>query len=50
MIMIVVSDIIDSGACSTLVCLAEDPRALQRTQPELYNKIRETYQTILPNF
>ncbi|KAJ1822925.1 putative choline transporter, neither null mutation nor overexpression affects choline transport [Coemansia sp. RSA 2675] len=34
---------IDSGAATTFVCLAEDPEALQRNNPELYRMVRETY-------
>ncbi|TPX61697.1 hypothetical protein PhCBS80983_g00930 [Powellomyces hirtus] len=39
----VLSNVIDSGATATFVCLAEDPAALQRTKPELYEAIRAVY-------
>ncbi|KAJ3150063.1 putative choline transporter, neither null mutation nor overexpression affects choline transport [Geranomyces michiganensis] len=39
----VLSNVIDSGATSTFVCLAEDPAALQRTKPQLYEAIRAVY-------
>lgn len=46
--MLVITDVIESGTSTTLVCLAEDPRALQRSQPELFDMIRQTYQTVVP--
>ena len=39
----VLAEVINSGVATTFVCLAEDPAALQRTKPELYEKIRQTY-------
>jgi hypothetical protein len=42
----VFSEVITSGVSTTFVCLAEDPAALQRTKPELYEKIRQTYPQI----
>ncbi|KAI8821083.1 plasma-membrane choline transporter-domain-containing protein [Fimicolochytrium jonesii] len=39
----VMSNVIDSGNVTTFVCLAEDPAALQRTKPELYESIRQAY-------
>lgn len=41
--MAVVTDVITSGVITTFVCLAEDPHALQRTKPELFNKIVQVY-------
>jgi hypothetical protein len=35
--------IINWGATTTFVCLAEDPESLQRTKPELYRAIMERY-------
>jgi ABC-type long-subunit fatty acid transport system fused permease/ATPase subunit len=35
-----ISMTISSGVSTTFVCLAEDPQALQRTQPELFEKVR----------
>lgn len=34
---------IDSGAATTFVCLAEDPGAMERNNPQLFAMIRETY-------
>jgi len=38
-----VSSVIRSGVATTFVALAEDPQALARTKPELFEKIRQTY-------
>ena len=43
----ILSEVIFSGLASTFVCLAEDPAALQRTKPELYNKIVQVYPQVL---
>ncbi|KND04289.1 uncharacterized protein SPPG_00024 [Spizellomyces punctatus DAOM BR117] len=42
----VLSTVIDSGVTTTFVCLAEDPAALYRTKPELYERIRQVYPQI----
>jgi hypothetical protein len=42
----VVTGIIESGTATTFVCLAEDPAALARTKPELYNQFRSVYPNI----
>lgn len=42
----VVVDTVNSGTKTTFVCLAEDPAALQRTKPELFNAIAQTYPQI----
>lgn len=39
-------EIIGAGATTTFVCLAEDPQALRRAKPELYNTIMEKYSMI----
>ncbi|TPX31288.1 hypothetical protein SmJEL517_g05328 [Synchytrium microbalum] len=39
----ILAEVINSGVVTTFVCLAEDPNALARTKPELYEAIRETY-------
>ncbi|KAF9429355.1 putative choline transporter, neither null mutation nor overexpression affects choline transport [Entomortierella beljakovae] len=39
--------VIDSGCASTFVCLAEDPAALARTKPELFERIRATYPEVV---
>lgn len=39
----IISTSIDSGVATAFVCLAEDPIILQRTKPELWTKIRQTY-------
>jgi hypothetical protein len=38
--------IIGAGTTATFVCLAEDPEALHRAKPELYNKIMQKYSLI----
>lgn len=42
----VMSGMISSGIASIFVCLAEDPRALLRTKPDLYEKFRQVYPDI----
>ncbi|KAI8081408.1 plasma-membrane choline transporter-domain-containing protein [Halteromyces radiatus] len=42
-----VAMVISSGVSTTFVCLAEDPQALQRTQPELFEKIRQTWPRVV---
>lgn len=37
---------VSSAVSTTFVCLAEDPAALQRTKPELYNLIASTHHNI----
>jgi hypothetical protein len=46
----IVSSVIESGVQTTFVCLAEDPSALARTKPALYQKIQETYPRIQWNY
>ncbi|CEP12232.1 hypothetical protein [Parasitella parasitica] len=41
-----IATVISSGVATTFVCLAEDPEALRRSQPGLYEKIRETWPRI----
>ncbi|KAI9005314.1 plasma-membrane choline transporter-domain-containing protein [Gaertneriomyces semiglobifer] len=43
----VLANVIDSGVTTTFVCLAEDPAALYRTKPEVYEKIREVYPEVM---
>jgi hypothetical protein len=43
----VFATVIDSGVCTTFVCLAEDPVCLARTKPELYQRVQETYPEVL---
>lgn len=38
--MTIMGSIILSGSATTFVCLAENPSALARTKPELYNAVR----------
>ncbi|KAK9721189.1 putative choline transporter, neither null mutation nor overexpression affects choline transport [Basidiobolus ranarum] len=40
-------EIIQSGTATTFVCLAEDPVALQRSQPELFEQVRITYPQVV---
>ncbi|KAI8997374.1 plasma-membrane choline transporter-domain-containing protein [Pilobolus umbonatus] len=42
-----ISTVISSGVATTYVCLAEDPDALRRTKPELYERVRETWPRIV---
>ncbi|CAO3636318.1 unnamed protein product [Cunninghamella echinulata] len=42
-----IATVITSGVCTTFVCLAEDPQALQRTQPALFEKIRQTWPNVV---
>jgi len=46
-IMFTISTVIDSGVATTFVCLAEDPAALARTKPELFERIRETWPAVV---
>ncbi len=39
----VLAEVITSGVSTTFVCLAEDPGALYRTKPALYQSIRQVY-------
>lgn len=41
-----IATVISSGVATTFVCLAEDPQALRRSKPELYEKMRETWPRI----
>lgn len=36
-----IATVISSGVATTFVCLAEDPEALRRTKPQLYEKVSE---------
>ncbi|KAF9103345.1 putative choline transporter, neither null mutation nor overexpression affects choline transport [Mortierella sp. GBA35] len=42
-----VGTVIDSGVATTFVCLAEDPAALARTNPELFERIRATWPAVV---
>ena len=46
----ILAEVIDSGVSTTFVCIAEDPSALARTKPLLYQKIREVYPQALIQF
>ena len=39
----IITEVVSSGVATVFVCLAQDPAALQRTKPELYEKFRSTY-------
>ena len=43
----IVAEVINSGVATIFVCLAEDPYALQRTQPELFQKVSEVYPQVM---
>ncbi|KAI8867657.1 DUF580-domain-containing protein [Ramicandelaber brevisporus] len=42
-----VAQVIDSGTAATFVCLAEDPGALARTKPYLFEEIRRTWPAVV---
>ncbi|CAO3670523.1 unnamed protein product [Umbelopsis ramanniana] len=42
-----IATVITSGVATTFVCLAEDPDALRRTKPELYERIRQTWPRVV---
>ncbi|KAF9909229.1 putative choline transporter, neither null mutation nor overexpression affects choline transport, partial [Lobosporangium transversale] len=46
-IVFTVGTVIDSGVATTFVCLAEDPAALARTKPELFEQIRLTWPEVV---
>lgn len=46
-IVFTVGTVIDSGVVTTFVCLAEDPAALARTKPELFEAIRATWPEVV---
>jgi hypothetical protein len=45
-IMSIVTIVIESGTATTFVCLAEDPAALARTKPNLYNEFKQAFPQI----
>lgn len=45
--MNVISEVIESGNATTFVALGDDPMALARTQPELFEKIRRTWPEVV---
>jgi len=47
MMFSVVAQVINSGVATTFVCLCEDPDALRQTKPELWEKVRDTYPSIV---
>jgi len=46
-LMSLVGGVIESGTATTFVALGEDPQALARNQPELFEKIRQTWPRIV---
>ncbi|KAI1297784.1 putative choline transporter, neither null mutation nor overexpression affects choline transport [Mortierella claussenii] len=46
-IVFTVGTVIDSGVATTFVCLAEDPAALARTNPTLFEQIRLTWPEVV---
>ncbi|KAJ3035236.1 putative choline transporter, neither null mutation nor overexpression affects choline transport [Rhizophlyctis rosea] len=47
----ILANVIDSGVTTTFVCLAEDPEALRRTKPQLYNSIVQVYPEVqIPHY
>jgi len=47
MVFLVVAKVINSGVATTFVCLCEDPDALRYTKPELWEKVKETYPSMV---
>ena len=47
LIFSVVAQVITSGVATTFVCLCEDPDALHQTKPELWEKVRDTYPSVV---
>jgi len=47
MIFAVVAQVINSGVATTFVCLCEDPDALHQTKPELWDKVKEAYPSMV---
>lgn len=43
----ITNSVIDSGTIATFVCLAEDPAALARTKPQLFEEIRQRYPQVV---
>lgn len=42
-VFLIIGEVVESGAATTFVCLAEDPAALKASKPELWEEIRKTY-------
>ncbi|RIA90683.1 plasma-membrane choline transporter-domain-containing protein [Glomus cerebriforme] len=47
MMTVVITDVIDSGVTTTFVALAEDPNALKRTKPQLFERIRREWPRVV---
>jgi len=47
MIFSVIAQVINSGVATTFVCICEDPDALRHTKPELWEKVRDTYPSVV---
>ncbi|ORX85667.1 DUF580-domain-containing protein [Anaeromyces robustus] len=47
MIFSVVAQVINSGVATTFVCLCEDPDALHNTKPEFWEKVKDTYPSMV---
>ncbi len=45
----ILAEVIFSGLAATFVCMAEDPGALQRTKPILYQKVVEVFYFYVPS-
>jgi len=43
----IMAEVVTSGVTTIFVCLAEDPYALQRTQPELFQKVVDVYPEVM---
>ena len=42
----ILGETINSGVATTFVCMAEEPRVLQQSKPELYEKVLQAYPSV----
>jgi len=45
--MVVIAEVVESGITTTFVALGEDPQALARNQPALFEQIRRTWPRVV---
>lgn len=43
---LILGEVIESGVATTFVCLAEEPRVLRDSKPELYEKVVQVYPSV----
>jgi len=49
MLMMVVTEVVESAVICLFICLAHDPATLQRTKPEEYQKVMDPLETYYPH-